>query len=389
MSAKAAIVGTAQSKLERRKQESLSEIVYEVAHRALDDAGLSIDDIDGFVFAHAVEAFCGISGAGHTVVDSLGAKGKPMLANSTSGSTGVTTSILGYYQVASGFHHIVMVLSVEKMSECHSQQYTFSTIWDDAYARPLGINVPTFLSIEAISFMNRYGYTEEQMAKVPVKNRKNAFRNPYAQAPMDITVDDVLKSPALSWPIKLLDTCPVSDGACALIIASEGAAKEITDKPAWIKGVGHCGDSTWLMGRTNSILATQDYAYQAGRQAYEMAGIKKPQEEINVAEIYDPFSHKEMMNCESLQLCPEGGSARMLEEGISEMGGRLPVNPSGGLQGEGNPIAAAGTLRVAWAARQVRGMAGEIQVPNARLSVAEAWGGNYQFSAVMVLGNEK
>ena len=388
MARKVAIVGVGMQKFARRKEENLNEMIFEVARNALDDAGLSREAVDAVVCGNAVDAFCGIHDSVRQTIEGSGGFMKPMMMNSTSGSTAVSLPILGYTHVASGLYDVVMVIAYEKMSENTSPQGVFNTVYDEVYVKPLGLNVPLQCGLEARRYLYKYGLTETHMAKISVTHRGNALSNPYAQMPMKITVGDVLNSQVISWPVKLLDTSPVTDGARALIFASEDVAKNITDDPVWVKGIGRGGDSCYFMGRKNDDLGRLDYAYLAAEQAYEMAGIKNPQEEIDYAEVYDPFTYKAMQHCEALGLCEEGGAGRMIDEGRNLKEGKLPVNASGGLQGEGNPIAA-GMSRACWAYKMVKGTAGECQVPkDVNNAVTCGWGGMYQYSAVMVMGRD-
>jgi len=388
MPKRVAIVGAGMQKFEFRKEQTVEEMVFDVTRNALENSHLSKDDIDSVVFGSAVDAFCGINNSDKVAIDASGGLLKPTMRNSTSGSTAISTPILGYTHVASGMYDLVMVICFEKMSENGSAQAVFNTVYDEAFVRPIGLNVPIQCGLEARAYLHKYGITERQMAKVSVKNRGNALSNPYAQLPMKLTVEDVLASPYLSWPVKLLDTSPVTDGARALILASEDVARELTDDPVWIKGVGRGADSVWFMGRKNKDLGKLDYAYLAAKQAYDMAGIRNPMAEIDYAEVYDPFTYKEMQHCEAMGLCPEGGAGRMIDEGISLKEGPLPVNASGGLQGEGNPIGA-GMSRLCWCYLQAKGQAGACQVPkDVNNAVANGWGGMYQYNAVMVIGRD-
>ncbi len=388
MPKRVAIVGVGMQKFEFRKERTVEEMVFDVTRNALENSHLSKDDIDAVVFGSAVDAFCGINNSDKVAIDASGGLLKPTMRNSTSGSTAISTPILGYTHVASGMNDLVMVICYEKMSENDSAQAVFNTVYDEAYVRPIGLNVPIQCGLEARAYLHKYGITERQMAKVSVKNRGNALSNPYAQLPMKLTVEDVLASPYLSWPVKLLDTSPVTDGARALILASEDVARELTDDRVWIKGVGRGADSVWFMGRENRDLGRLDYAYLAAKQAYDMAGMQNPMTEIDYAEVYDPFTYKEMQHCEAMGLCPEGGAGRMIDEGISLKEGALPVNSSGGLQGEGNPIGA-GMSRLCWCYLQIKGQAGTCQVPkDVNNAVANGWGGMYQYNAVMVIGRD-
>ena len=388
MAKRVAIVGVGMQKFARRREDTVEEMIFEVAKNALDDAGLPPEAIDAVVFGSAVDAFCGIHNSDKLAIGSSGGLLKPTMRNSTSGSTAISTPILGYNHIASGLFNIVMVICFEKMSENYSPQAVFNTVYDEIYVKPTGINVPIQCGLEARRYLYRYGLTETQMAKVSVVNHGNAVSNPYAQLPMKLTIGDVLNSPYISWPVKVLDTSPTTDGARAMIFASEDVVHEISDAPIWVKGTGRGGDSCYFMGRKNSDLARLDYAYLAAKQAYDMAGIKDPSQEIDYAEVYDPFTYKQMQHCEALGLCEEGGAGRMVDEGINRKDGKLPVNASGGLLGEGNPIGS-GFSRLCWAYLQVRGDAGDCQVPkDVNTAVANGWGGMYQYNAVMVIGRD-
>lgn len=214
--------------------------------------------------------------------------------------------------------------------------------------------------------MTKYGITEEQCARVSVKNHKNAKNNPCAQLPMDITVEDVLHSRPLADPIKLLDASPISDGACAIIMARESDAKRICKKPVWIKGVGHCTDTYHLGDRDLSDVSVLEWA---AKRAYDMAGIIDPKKEVHVAEVYEAFSYMELMWMEGLGFCERGKAGDLIDSGYTEMGGLFPVNPSGGVL-SAHPVLAAGLARIAEAALQLRGDAGDHQVEGAGVALA-------------------
>jgi acetyl-CoA C-acetyltransferase len=226
------------------------------------------------------------------------------------------------------------------------------------------------------------------MALVSVKNLGNARANPYAQRGREITVEDVLASQYISWPVKVFDTSPVSDGARAAIFASEGVTRELDDDPVWVRGIGRGADSYWYMGRRNKDLGRLDYAYLGAKLAYEMAGIKDPAKEVHYAEPYDPFTYKELQHTEALGLCEEGGAGRFVREGHANRDGDLPTNASGGLLGEGNPIGA-GMSRFNWCWLQIKGRAGDCQVErDVDTAACTGWGGMYQYNATVVLGRD-
>lgn len=385
---KVGVVSVGMMPFRRLHVETSEEMVFRVSKDALDRAGLRRDDVDIVVSGSAVDPFNGINESDKFLVGAAGAVGKGWFRNSTSGSTAVSTPILAWLLVASGLAETVLCVCYEKMSDNENSQKVFNYVYDPVWVRPVGLNVPIQCGLEARAYLHRYGITEEEMALVAVKNMGNALANPYAQRGRDLTVDDVLESPYISWPVKVLDTSPVSDGARAAVFASERVTRELDDDPVWVRGVGRGADSYWYMGRTNADLGRLDYAYLGARQAYEMAGITEPAKEIDVAELYDPFTYKEMQHIEACGLCEEGGAGRMVRAGKSRREGELPVNPSGGLLGEGNPIGA-GMSRFTWAWLQVKGEAGACQVErDANTAICNAWGGMYQYNATMVIGRD-
>jgi acetyl-CoA C-acetyltransferase len=200
----------------------------------------------------------------------------------------------------------------------------------------------------------------------------------------DITVKDVLDSEVLAWPVQRLDVSPVSDGAVAIILAAEHVAKRLTDKPVWIEGVGWNLDTSYWANRD---LAYPRYVEYAARMAYEMAGIKEPRKEINLVEPYDPFDYKALHHLEGLQLADRGQAPRLYIDGVAAPDGDMPVCPSGGLLGVGNPIAAAGLMKIAELFWQLRGEAGLRQVPGVpKRGLAQAWGDLMQVGTVVIMG---
>jgi acetyl-CoA C-acetyltransferase len=266
-------------------------------------------------------------------------------------------------------------------------QGAFLTIFDNLIERPLGPNLLWIFALEMNRYMNAYGLEKRDIAEVAVKNKRNAADHPAALLGAgDITVEDVLTSETLAWPVQRLDVSPISDGAVALVLASEERARSITDKPVWIDGVGWNLDTTYW---TNRDLVYPEYVENAARMAYDMAGIKEPRKEIHVAEPYDPFDYKELHHLEGLQLFDKGKAPGAVRDGVTKRDGDLPVCPSGGLLGVGNPIAAAGLMKLAELFWQLRGEAGARQVPGTpERGVAQAWGDLMQVGTVVVMGRD-
>jgi len=379
MMEKVAIIGLGQTKFEREKKEQVfAELVYEVVTKALEDAGITIAEIDNIVTI-SNDFWDGRTISSMAVMDACGAYGKDVTTVEGDGTFG---ALLGYMRTLSGSFNTTLVVAHSKISEGNPRAI-FNGAFDPIYERILGLDAITSSALQARRYMVKYGVTEEQFAKVSVKNHKNAKNNPYAQLPLDIKVEDVLNSRMLADPIKLLDASPISDGACAIILANELKAKEISEKPVWIKGVGHCADAYHLGDRD---LAEADSLMEAANKAYKMAGVKIPIKDIDVAEVYDAFSYQELMWSEGLGFCKKGEGGKLIDEGVTEMSGELPVNPSGGVL-SAHAVLVAGLVRIAEAALQIRGDAGKRQLSNVKTALAHGINGPCgQSHCVWILG---
>jgi len=385
---KVAIVGAGMTKFMRRALETPKELAYTATKRALDSCELNLEDIDCVVHGTGPDAFDGIHMKGEYLSDASGGYQKPYMRSYVGGGTGVFAPIQGWYHIASGLFDTCLVVCEEKMSPLQPHpQSAFLTIFDQITERPLGPNLLWIFALEMNRYITHHGISLEEVAQVAVKNKKNALGNPYAMLGANLTVKDILSSDALAWPVHRLMVSPVTDGAVALVLASEEKAKKITKKPVWIDGVGWSLDSSYW---TNRDLYYPKYVENAARMAYNMAGITEPRKEINIAEPYDPFAYKELHHLEGLLLCNKGEAAKMTSSGITQMNGNLPVCPSGGLLGVGNPIAAAGLMKVCDLFWQLRHEATGHQVPgNPKKAVAQAWGDLMQVGTVIVLGIDK
>jgi len=383
---KVAVVGAGMTKFVRRAQETGKELSFEASRMALESCELALDQVDCVVHGTAPDAFDGVHMKGEYLSDGSGAWRKPYTRCYVGGGTGVYAPIHGWYHVASGLFDVCLVVCEEKMSSCRPHpQGAFLTIFDHTVERPLGPNLLWIFAMEMNRYMHTYGVRKEDIALVSVKNKRNAAGHPCSLlGDANITLDDVLNSEVLAWPVQRLDVSPVTDGAVALVLASEHVARRITDKPVWIEGVGWNLDTTYW---TNRDLCYPRYVENAARMAYDMAGITEPRKQINIAEAYDPFDYKELHHLEGLMLFPRGKAPEATALGVTQRDGDLPVCPSGGLLGVGNPIAAAGLMKVAELFWQLRGEAGARQVPGQpRRGVAQAWGDLMQVGTVVVMG---
>lgn len=379
-----AIVGAGLTKFYRNTQETPKELAYEATKMALDSCEMKLSDINCVVHGTAPDAFDGVHMKGEYLSDASGGFRKPYMRNFVGGGTGVFAPIHGWFHVASGMFDTCLVVCEEKMSSAYPHPAgAFLTIFDHTTEQPLFPTLIWIFAIEMNRFMTTHGYRKEDIALVAVKNKKNAMDHPSAQLPGEITVQDVLNSEIMAWPVNRLDISPTSDGAAAILLASEDVARRITEKPIWIDGVGFCLDTAYWCTRD---LYYPDYLEVAARQAYKMAGIKEPSKEIHVAEPYDPFTYKELHHIEGLMLAPRGKSVQMLVDGVFNRDGNLPCSPSGGLLGVGNPIAAAGLMKIIEIYLQLKGEAGKRQIPgNPTCGVANAWGDLMQVGTVVVM----
>ncbi len=381
-----AVIGAGMTQFVRRAQETGKELSWQAASAALQSCELSLKDIDVVCATSAPDAFDGVHRKGDYLADGCGAVGKPYIRTYVGGGSGVFAPIQGWYTVASGMADIALVVAEEKMSSCQPHpQGAFLTIFDNIIERPLGPNLLWIFALEMNAYMQRYGLDKRDIAAVAVKNKRNAADHPAALlGQADITIEDVLASEVLAWPVQRLDVSPISDGAVAIVMASEDVARRLTNKPVWVDGVGWNLDSTYW---TNRDLSYPEYVENAARMAYEMAGISEPRKQIHIAEPYDPFDYKELHHLEGLQLFDKGKAPEAARDGVTARDGDLPCCPSGGLLGVGNPIAAAGLMKVAELFWQLRGEAGARQVPGTpERGVAQAWGDLMQVGTVVVLG---
>ncbi len=374
-----------------RTDVTYPELVREGATLALHDAGMTMADVDAVVFPLAPDALIGVGNGERWCVEAIGAQGKPFMRVNTGGATGLTAVQVAYMHVASGLCDVVLVAGADRVSESHSAQSVLNKMWDVAYERLYPLNTITMLALSAQRYNVKYGCTERDMARVTVKNRRHAALNPNAHLRTPITEDEVLSTRMLSWPLKLGDLCPSSTGAAAVVVVSEKIAIQCDRPVAWIRGVGQNTEVFWMGDRVGPRAlgdhADADGLREAIDRAYWQSGVIDPPSQIDVAELYAPFSSVELHVIEAARLCQKGEAFGRIARGEFALGGvGTVVNPSGGTQCT-NPIAVTGLVRAVEVALQVTGRAGQHQVIGADVGLATAIGGDHQFFAAMVLSN--
>lgn len=375
-----AIVGVGMTDIRReREADTYADLVFEACTKALADAQMSIDEIDT-VLTGSNDFFDGRTISSMAVMDACGSYDKNVSTVEGDGTFGAAHAVM---RLLSGSYGTVLYCVHHKGSESVMPLIT-NAMFDPIYERFLGIEAITSSALQARAYMDRYGVTEEDCAAVSVKNHANARRNPLAQLPLDLTVEEVMASPYIAEPIKLLDCSPVSDGASAIVLAGAGRAAGAIN-PVWVKGIGYSCDAFHLGDRD---LWRVDALEAAAAKAYSVAGINDPAGDIDLVEVSDVFSYMELMWLEGLGLCARGEAATLSGSGRTQLGGDLPVNASGGCL-SGNPVLVSGLNRIIECALQVRDDAGGHQAGPVKTAVAQGFNGPCgQSQCVWVLGGD-
>ncbi|MEM2666920.1 MAG: thiolase domain-containing protein [Candidatus Bathyarchaeia archaeon] len=352
---KVAVIGVGSSKFGVRNDVNVAELAFEAFKPSVEDAGITPKDIE-FVAVGSTGAgawyeellpavvsaeYCGLTGAGLVRCE----------AACASGSAAFTTA---YWAVASGQAEIALALGVEKMREIDTPTMmewigrAGYYLWE---FHNFGVTFPAYYALYATAHMARFGTTEEDLALVAVKNHKYASMNPIAHLQNRITVDDVLSSMVIAAPLKLFDCCPVTDGAASIILASEEKVKELKiDTPVWVAGIGYASGTANLSKRLDYV--GLEATVSASQMAYKMAKISPDQ--LDVAVVHDCFTIAEIMAYEDLGFCKKGEGAKLIREGQTEIGGKIPVNVDGGLKAKGHPIGATGCSMIYELTKQLR-----------------------------------
>ena len=374
-----AVIAVAQTKHARHRPDMTpTQTVYGVCKEVVAKAGIRRDEID-FTAAGSADY---LEGRPFSFGQALRYEGAwPPISETHLEMDGAWAAYYAWIRLQTGNYDTALITSWNKSSEA-SLHHVLSITMDPFYEAAIGIDPIALAAMQARAYMSRSGVTSEQMAKVAVKNRKNAKNNPCAQVKGDVTVEQVLSSPMFSDPLHLMDCPPITDGAVAIILAAEGKAEELCPNPAWITGVHHATDSG-VMGFRD--LGEIPAAKIAADKAYEMAGIRDPLHELDVAEISDVFTHQELMLYEAFGFCDRGQGGKLIDSGATEVGGEIAVNPSGGCLAT-DPIMCRGMLRLGEAALQIMGEAEDRQVPNVKKALAHcAYGHCLQSNMVWIM----
>jgi acetyl-CoA C-acetyltransferase len=377
-----AIVGAGMTKWGELWAKSLRTIFTETALLALEDAGVDKFDVL-YVGCMSSGLFVGQEHLASLLADDLGRVPVPAARVESACASGGLALRQGLLEVASGASDIVLVGGVEKMTDVTGCEATFAlgTAADQEYEGYHGLTFPGLYAMMAVAHMHRYGTTREQLAMVAVKNHDNGSRNPLAQFPFKVTVEGVLKSVLVADPLRILDCSPITDGAAAVVLCPVEMARKLKRPFARITGSGQATDTIALSSRRD--LTWLESTHVAAGKALAMA--KRKIEAIDLFEVHDCFTIAEIMVIEALGLVAQGQGGKAVEDGLTVLGGRFPVNPSGGLKAKGHPVGATGVAQAVEIVKQLRGEAGDRQVKGAKRGLAQNMGGTGGSSVVHIL----
>lgn len=386
---KVALVGMGCSKFGERFDCSLSDLIIEAAYEAYQDAKIEPDQIQAVYFGNVRANQI----AGNPVADTLKLSGIPIFRNSNWCCSGHVALINACLAVASGVYDCVMAIGAEKLKDTGFGGLGIGR--GDSAVMENRRTAPGSFGLIATRYFSQYGLTMDEgrrmLAKIAVKNHANGYLTPKAHFHKLITVDEVLNSTVIAYPLTLFDCCGNSDGAAAAIITRADIAKSMRDDPIYVKGYGSAIDSVMPHLRPNFSWTSFPSLVKSSHDAYEMAGIKDPRHEIHVAEVHDCFSVTEMCIYEDFGFSERGKCRDDIENGFFERGGGLPVNVDGGLKCFGHPVGASGIRMTYEVYHQLQGTVDnpERQIKNASRGLSNTFGGPPQFSCVFILGNEK
>jgi acetyl-CoA C-acetyltransferase len=378
-----AIVGVGMIPWGELWEKPIRQIFVEAALKAIDDAGL--DHVESmYIGSMTPGLFVGQEHLASVMSDYLGAGNIPAVRVESACASGGVAVRTAYIDVASGMHDIVLAGGVEKMTDVSGGEatYALAAAADREYEAYNGVTFPGLYALIARRHMYQYGTTREQLAHVAVKNHKHGAKNPNAQYPYEVTVDEVLKSVLVADPLRILDCSPITDGAAAVIMCPAEMAPKFTKKPVVkIAGSGHATDTIALHSRKD--MTWLEAVYRSGEQAYKQAGVGP--KDINVIELHDCFTIAEICVLEALGIVEKGKGGMTAQSGMTALGGKIPVNTSGGLKAKGHPVGATGVAQICEIVEQLRGESGERQVKGARIGLAQNMGGSGGSSVVHIL----
>jgi len=383
---KVAVVGCGQTVFGEHWDKSLRDLATESLVSALKEGKINLKDIEAlFVGNMSGGRFVGQEHVGALVADYANLAPIPSVRCEGACASGALAFRQAYHAIKSGDYDIVAVTGVEKMTDLKIEDVTTTLMGagDQEWEGSIGLTFPGLYALMARAHMHKYGTTREQMAMVSVINHKNGLNNPYAQYKKSITVEDVLKSPLVADPLRLLDCSPITDGAATVILASERVARKF-ENPIWVMACTQASDTLALHDRKS--LTELAAVKNAVKKAYETTGTGAGK--MDVAEVHDCFSINEILTIEGLGFCKDGAGGPFVEQGKITLAGEIPVNTTGGLKSIGHPVGATGVRQIIDITRQLGGMSVN-QIRGAKRGIALNVGGSGATAVVTILGGSE
>jgi acetyl-CoA C-acetyltransferase len=377
-----AVIGVGMQKWGELWEKSTRNIFVESALLAMDDAG--VDKLDAmYVGCMTSGLFTAQEHLGSVMADYLGQRGIPATRVESACASGGLAFRSAYIDVASGMHDVVLAGGVEKMTDVAGggATYALASAADKQWECVSGVTFTGLYAMMAVAHMHKYGTKREQLAAVAVKNHHNGSMNPRAQFRMEVTIEGVINSTKVADPLNILDCSPITDGAASVILVPADMAKKFKKPGAKVIGTGHATDTIALHDRDD--LTTLSAVAESAEQAYKMSG--KGPKDIDLFEVHDCFTIAEIIVSESLGLFERGKGGPAVEAGETSLEGRFPINTSGGLKSKGHPVGATGVAQIVELTEQLRGEAGDRQLKNARVGLAQNMGGSGGSSVVHIL----
>ncbi len=369
------IIGVGMTKFGERWKKGLRDLIAEAGLKTIQDANITGDKIDA-IYGGSMSAgrFVGQEHIGAVIADSMGLNPIPSSRVEAACASGGLALREAYLSIKGGEYNVVVAGGVEKMTDSCTEEasLTLGGAGDQEWEVFNGATFPGLYALIARRHMHEYGTTEEQMAEVSVKNHANAAKNPLAQFQFEVSREQVMKSPKVADPLKLLDCSPITDGAAATVLASEEVAKEYCDDPVWIDASAQATDSLAVHDRKS--ITGLNAAKVATEKVFKKSSYDRS--EIDLAEVHDCFSIAELCALEDMGFVKKGEAGKAMEEGRFNLNAELPINTSGGLKGCGHPVGATGIKQAIEITKQLRGEAGKRQVDEAEVGLTHNVGGS-------------
>lgn len=375
-----AIIGVGMTKFGELWDQSIRDMFAEAALKAMDDANINkIDSL--YVGAMSSGLYTYQEHIASLMADYIGQRGAAAARVESACASGGTAVRLAYLEVASGMSDFVLAGGVEKMWDADDGSFILATASDQEYEAIHGVTFPGLYAMMAKVYMNKYGLTREELAQVPIKNHRHSVHNPHAQYPFEINLDTVVKASMVADPLTLMDCSPITDGAACVILCPLEKAKEFTDKPVKFRGIGAATGPIAL--HDHKEIERLDAVRISAEKAYKMAGVGPS--DIDFVEVHDCFSIAEILVAEELGFFSYGEGGKAIANGQGTYGGKIVINPSGGLKAKGHPVGATGVAQIIEACTQLQGKAGKRQVPDAKIGMTQNMGGSGGSSVVHIL----